>query len=61
MVRGGLEQLELAEPLVGFVRELEDQRILALFNLSNSAVTASLAPFGALLPMPESGCTGGGA
>ncbi len=58
MVRGWLEPLELAEPLVGFVRELEDQRILALFNLSDSAVTASLAPFGALLPMPESGCPG---
>jgi alpha-glucosidase len=56
LVRGWLEPLDLAEPLVGFVREFEDQRILALFNLSDSAVTESLAPFGTLQPMPESGC-----
>jgi hypothetical protein len=34
----------------------EDQRILALFNLSDSAVPAPLASFGAMWPMPESGC-----
>jgi hypothetical protein len=56
LVRGWLEPLDLAEPLVGFVREFEDERILALFNLSDSAVTESVAPFGALQPLPESGC-----
>jgi alpha-glucosidase len=57
LIRGWLEPLDLSEPLVGFVRELEGQRILALFNLSDASVTTSLAAFGAPQPMPESGCT----
>jgi alpha-glucosidase len=57
LIRGWLEPLDLAEPLVGFIRELEQQRILVLFNLSGTPVTACLTGFEALRPMPESGCS----
>jgi len=56
LIRGWLKPLDLSEPLIGFVREIDEQRILALFNLSDSAMTVPLAPLGVLRPMPESGC-----
>jgi alpha-glucosidase len=56
LIWGWLEPLDLPEPLVGFVRDLEGQRILALFNLSDASVTTSVAHCGAPQPMAESGC-----
>ena len=52
---GALHPLHLPEPLVGFVRRHEGQRVLALFNLSDSPVVADLADFSSVHPLPESG------
>jgi alpha-glucosidase len=53
--RGRLMPLDLPAPLVGFVRELDGERILALFNLAETEITADLGAFGGLRPLPESG------
>ncbi|HST76212.1 MAG TPA: alpha-glucosidase [Acetobacteraceae bacterium] len=45
LAHGTLRPLDLPEPLVGFVREHEGDRILALFNLSASAAPVDLADF----------------
>lgn len=52
---GRLIPLDLPAPLVGFVRALGGERILALFNLAETAVTADLCGFATLRPLPESG------
>ena len=58
MIRGWLEPLHLPEPLLGFIRELDGERILALFNLSKLTAEADLTQLGALQPMPDSGFSG---
>ncbi|HEX5327444.1 MAG TPA: alpha-glucosidase [Acetobacteraceae bacterium] len=55
LVRGWLEPLKLPDPLVGFIRELDGQRILALFNLSAQPVIADLACYGPIRELPDSG------
>ncbi len=55
LVRGTLSPLALPEPLVGFVREHEDSRVLAVFNLSAAPAPVDLADFAAVRPCPESG------
>ncbi len=55
MVRGSLQPLDLPEPLVGFIRELDGDQVLALFNLSDRPVTVDISAFGGLIPCVESG------
>ena len=44
--RDSLLPLDLPEPLVGFVREAEGQRMLCLFNLAETPVRADLSRWG---------------
>jgi alpha-glucosidase len=55
LVRGLLHPLDVPEPLVGFIRELDEERILVLFNISGHPAQADLRAFPCLWPMPESG------
>ncbi|HBK05695.1 MAG TPA: alpha-glucosidase [Acetobacteraceae bacterium] len=59
LVHGTLLPVVLPEPLVGFVRELDGQRVLAVFNLSSRAVAFDADHFGDIRPLPESGFTTG--
>jgi alpha-glucosidase len=45
LVHGTLRPVALPSPLVGFVREHDGQRVLAVFNLSDRAVVLDLAGF----------------
>jgi alpha-glucosidase len=47
LLRGTLRPLILPCPLVGFVRELGEQRVAAVFNLSDRAVAVDRAAYGA--------------
>ena len=42
--REGYEILDTDEPILGFIRESEEQRLLCLFNLSQNAVDYQLPP-----------------
>jgi alpha-glucosidase len=53
--RGRLIPLDLAAPLVGFVRELADERIVALFNLAEAPARADLSGFAGLRALPQTG------
>jgi alpha-glucosidase len=55
LVRGTLHPVPLPDPLVGFVRACEDQRVLALFNLSAEAVGFNRAAFGSMAVLEASG------
>jgi alpha-glucosidase len=55
LVGGSLTPVALSSPLVGYTREAEGQRVLAVFNLSESAVDTDLSAFGPVLPLTESG------
>lgn len=55
LVLGTLKPLALPEPLVGFVRAFEGQRIIAIFNVSARPARFDAAPFGDIRPLPESG------
>ena len=55
MTRGHLRPLDLPAPLIGFVREWQGTRILALFNLAEQPVAADLGAFPGLRPLPECG------
>ncbi|HET9019275.1 MAG TPA: alpha-glucosidase family protein [Acetobacteraceae bacterium] len=55
MTRGHLIPLDLPAPLIGFVRECDGERILAVFNLAEEEVTADLGAFAGLRPLPETG------
>jgi alpha-glucosidase len=55
LVRGSLAPLDLPEPVVGFVREAEGQRVLALFNLSDRPATVDLSGLPDVTPLPASG------
>jgi hypothetical protein len=55
LVRGTLHPLALPEPLVGFVREHESSRVLAVFNLSAAPELVDLADFAAVRPCAECG------
>jgi alpha-glucosidase len=55
LVRGTLLPLTLPEPLVGFVREHEGQRVLAVFNLSDQPVALDLPADELGSPMQGSG------
>jgi alpha-glucosidase len=54
---GRLIPIDLPEPLVGFVREHGEERVLAVFNLSETGVSLNLDRFPALRPLPASGFT----
>jgi alpha-glucosidase len=51
---GRLIPIDLPEPLVGFVREHEAERVLAAFNLSEASVELDLGRFPGLRPLPGS-------
>ena len=53
LVRGLLYLLDLPEPLIGFVRELDGERILALFNISAHPAHANLG--NPSVPAPHAG------
>ncbi len=55
LVRGSLRPLDCPEPIVGFTREAEGERILAVFNLADSPASLSIGSFGTLHPEPGSG------
>lgn len=55
LIRGTLLAVVLPEPLVGFVRELDGQRVLAVFNLSDRDVAFDADRFGDIAPLAESG------
>jgi alpha-glucosidase len=52
LVRGTLQVVDLPSPLVGFVREYDGQRVLAVFNLSEQTVLLDGAAY---RPMEGSG------
>ena len=55
LVRGTLRPLDLAEPLVGFVREYDGESVVAVFNLSDQPAVAELSQFVAMVPLVDSG------
>jgi len=55
MRRGRLIPLDLPAPLIGFVREWQGERVLALFNLAEAETPADLGAFPDLRPLPETG------
>jgi alpha-glucosidase len=60
LLHGTLVPMALPEPLVGFVREHDGERVLAVFNLSDQAVPFDTAPFGTARRLIESGFAGPG-
>ena len=58
LVHGTLRSVALPSPLVGFVREHEGQRVLAVFNLSDRAVVLDLAGFRIGVTMAGNGFEG---
>ncbi|CAH2600665.1 putative alpha-glucosidase [Rhodovastum atsumiense] len=52
---GSLTPVELPEPLVGFLREDQDERILCLFNLSETPVQVDLEGYPSFHVLAESG------
>jgi alpha-glucosidase len=55
LVRGTLRPLDLAEPLVGFVRECDGESVLAVFNLADEPAVTELNQFVAVVQLVESG------
>ena len=55
MVRGSLRPLDLPEPLIGFIREHDGDRVLALFNLSGEPAAVEIDEPGAIEPLARSG------
>jgi alpha-glucosidase len=55
LIRGGLEPLTLPEPLIGFVRQFADQRVLAIFNLSEETAGIDLSSYDIEAMLTESG------
>ena len=55
LVSGALHPLELPAPLIGFVRELDGERVLAVFNLAEEPVVADLSEFPDLCALSASG------
>jgi alpha-glucosidase len=55
LLRGSLTPLDLPEPLVGFLREGDGQRLLCLFNLSEAPVRAELAAYPSMRVLAGSG------
>ena len=55
LVHGALRPLELPEPLVGFVRELDGESVIAVFNLADKPVVAELDCVGLIVPLVNSG------
>jgi len=55
LVHGSLTPLDLPAPLVGFIRETDGQRLLAVFNLSRESAVAELSRIGSILPVRGSG------
>ncbi|MBV8402135.1 MAG: alpha-glucosidase [Acetobacteraceae bacterium] len=55
LVQGGFRVLAFPEPLVGFLREHEGNRVLAAFNLSDSQARLDLTDYAAVRPLPECG------
>jgi alpha-glucosidase len=55
LIRGSLEPLTLPEPLVGFVRQFADQRVLAIFNLSEETAGIDLSGYEIEAMLTESG------
>jgi alpha-glucosidase len=55
LVRGTLRPVDLAEPLVGFVREHDGDAVLAVFNLSDEPAVAELHRFGTMVPLADPG------
>ena len=55
MVLGGLRPLDLPEPLIGFIREHGEDRVLALFNLSGEPAATEIDEPGTIVPLARSG------
>ena len=55
LTRGTLHPLALPEPLVGFVRDLAGQRVLAVFNLSDRPAAFDRTGFGRVSVLTDSG------
>jgi alpha-glucosidase len=55
LTRGALHPVALPEPLVGFVRTLDGQRVLAVFNLSDRPAAFDPKAFGLLSILKDSG------
>jgi alpha-glucosidase len=55
LVLGTLAQVALPSPLVGFVREHEGQRVLAVFNLSDQSIAFDATEVGPGSTIPGSG------
>ncbi|MBV9247957.1 MAG: alpha-glucosidase, partial [Acetobacteraceae bacterium] len=55
LVRGSLVPLNLAAPLVGFIRAYEEDRVLAVFNLSDQPACLDLGDFADVQPLSGSG------
>ena len=55
MVHGDLKPLDLPEPLVGFIREHDGDRVLAVFNLSGESAAVEIDELGAIMPLARSG------
>ncbi len=57
LLHGSLEPLAFDEPLIGFIRTHDADRVLAVFNLADRAVPVSLHSFRDVAPLPASGFT----
>jgi alpha-glucosidase len=55
LVHGALRPVALPAPLIGFIRDDGCQAVLAVFNLSDTAVTVDLTAWPRAEPMPGSG------
>jgi len=55
LVAGALRPLDFPEPLVGFVRVLDRQHVLAVFNLSDQPVLVNLSRFDDVCPLSGGG------
>lgn len=55
LVKGTMTPVDLPEPLVGFIREHDGQRVIAIFNLSDRIVTLDTGRYGELGSLPGSG------
>jgi alpha-glucosidase len=59
LCQGGIEFIELPEPLLAFTRTLDSQSVLVVFNLSDGAQRGTLPALGRVTPLEDHGLSAG--
>ncbi|HEV2268231.1 MAG TPA: alpha-amylase family glycosyl hydrolase, partial [Steroidobacteraceae bacterium] len=59
LCRGGIDFIELPEPLLAFTRTYDSESILAAFNLSDRPQAAALPALGSITPLDDHGLNAG--